>query len=147
MANRIRVRFGGTLGGLNPSVQPWGGSGTPGALRGTGEERIAALVNGNCCCLFPLAVSFSPSCGTRDLALQGREIHLQRRLEAGISMALPTDKAAPSVIPDRQTAVPPCCGASHQMLPALDETSWLGPRRADETQSLGTAGAQSCQAL
>lgn len=84
--------------------------------------------------------------GTRDLALQEREIHLQRRLVAGMSMELPTDRAAPSGTPDRQTPPSPHCGESHQMLPALDERSWLRPRRADETQSLGTAGAQSCQA-
>lgn len=55
-------------------------------------------------------------------------------------------KAEPSVMPERPTPPSPHCGESHQMLPALDERSWLGPRRADETQSLGTAGTQSCQA-
>lgn len=96
-------------------------------------------------CLFQ-PFSTTPMAQETWLCRKGKSIFRGACLVAGISMELPTDRAAPSGTPDRQTPPSPHCGESHQMLPALDERSWLRPRRADETQSLGTAGAQSCQA-
>lgn len=126
MVNRIRVRFGGTsLGAPNPSVQP-GGSGTLGALRDSGRgvgwsfsERHLVAVS------VPWPSLSAHLVAQETWLFRKREIYLQRRLVAGISVALPVDKAAPSVMPDRQTAIPPVVGrVTKCYLPWMKGVGW-----------------------